>query len=115
MPTYRGWTILFFDFETNIKSEDDRITWLTETPAWTVKKTKSKDQELKEEQSIYNTFNLIPSIEAGYEEVDHIEYYYKTICYQAAQQVPSEAHRLYEKCSLFQVYELIMLNRAVNW
>ena len=105
-------------FEAIIQSENDKIKWILDLPAFLVKKTLTKEQEkeLKKRQNArWHTFNLLPTGEEGYEQPDEIEYFYKMLCYQASGAVASEADRLFYDCSLVDVYEKILMAKANNW
>jgi len=60
-------------------------------------------------------WNLIPSIEEGYEDEEVEEYQLKMLCYIVSGERPSEYERLYNECTLLEVNELLMLRQAYNW
>jgi hypothetical protein len=112
------WQKLTIPFEENIKSENRKIEWLLDTPAFQVKKSMNKEERIeyeKKKNARWNTYNLIPSEEEGYEKYEEAEYQYKMLCFQAADGNLIEYSRLFNECSLVEVYEIIMLKRAYNW
>jgi len=105
-------------FEQIIESENNQIKWVLDAPAFHVQKKLSKEEKIeyeKRKNAKWNSYNLIPSIEEGYENYEEAEYHYKMLCYQAADSVNSEYNRLFNNCSLVEVYEILMLKRAYNW
>lgn len=104
--------ILTTFFAQKIEYENNQIKLILETPVFNVKK-KTDETETKEEP--WNMWNLIPNVEHGYQEIEHIEYEYKMLCYTAANGIHSEMKQLYEECSLVEIWEIIMLKKAYNW
>lgn len=107
-----------FPFVQNIKSENEQISALLSAPVFTVEKKLSKEEEkyLKQKQNeFWNKYNLIPTVESGFEEYQEIEHNIKMICYQTAQDCNLDYFDLFNNKSMLDVYELILNDRAFKW
>jgi hypothetical protein len=101
-----------------IRSENEKIKWLLDVPAFNVEKNYSDEERKfyeKRKNARWNLWNLIPNIAEGYEFDEEIEYQYKTLCYIAAKGIYSEMKRLYETASLIEVFEILMIQKALDW
>ena len=99
-------------------SENKVIEWICNTPAMTIEKPLSPEEQKiydEKKKSKWNCYNLIPSRSEGYKLYEEVEYYFKMLCYQVAAGVPSEADRIYERRSLLDLYEKLMNQKAYNW
>jgi hypothetical protein len=86
-----------------------------ETPAAVLKKSDDDAKKKKSKEIKYSPFELLPRVIEGYEEYEQAEYHYKMLCHIASSQNSLETKRLYEEATLFDVYEIIILNRALSW
>ncbi|MFN3307241.1 MAG: hypothetical protein ACK42Z_08670 [Candidatus Kapaibacteriota bacterium] len=101
-----------------IRSEDIKIKWLLDTPAFNVEKSYTAEEKKfieKKKNARWHAYNLIPCESEGYEHEEEMEYYYKALCYTAARGIYSEMKRLYEESSLVEVFEMIMFHKAFEW
>lgn len=84
---------------------------MLQAPAFSVKKKSDK----KGKHSKWNAFNLIPTTEELYSESEEYEYKLKMLCWTAANNDSMTYFELYEKRSLLDVYEIIMLKKALDY
>ena len=106
-------------FVQSIDSENKKINKLLDAPIFNIE-SKGKPhpgppQREEEKKSGWNMFNLIPNRKNGDKEDVSYEYWLKSLCWIAANDNPRNYKWLYEECSLLQVYEIIMLDKAKKY
>lgn len=118
MPILGRWSKSTATFVEVIRSEDVKIKWLLDVPAFNVARNYTPEEKQfieKKKKQRWHSYNLIPCEAEGYEYEEEVEYYYKALCYCAARGVYSEMKRMYEEASLFEVFEMIMFHKAFEW
>lgn len=102
-------------FENLISSNEKLIKFIKEAPAWSVKREEEKRQKKETKKSVWNAFNLVPTKKTGATTAQEYEYHIKMLCWIAADNSAGEYKRLFEQCTLADVYEIIMLKKALDY
>lgn len=92
--------------------QDKTIDKLLKAPAFTVQR---KSDKKKEKHSHWNAFNLIPTIEELYSLSEEYEYKIKMLCWLVSDNDSMTFIKLYEERSLLDVYELLMMKKALDY
>lgn len=92
--------------------QDKRIDYLLQAPAFTV--TRKSDKK-KERHSHWNAFNLIPTTAELYSSSEEYEYKIKMLCWIVSNNDSLTFIKLYEERSLLDVYELLMMKKALDY
>lgn len=77
--------------------------------------SEEKDKNEKQKKNGGDVTRLLPSQKWGYSKAQEVEYYYKTLCHFAVDGNSIEAYRLYNNSSLLEIFEILMIKKAINY
>lgn len=102
-------------FEKLISSNEKLIKFIKDAPAWSIKRESEKKEKKQVKQSKWNAFNLVPTTKIGATKGQEYEYHIKMLCWIAANNSAVEYKRLFCECNLAEVYEIIMMKKALDY